>query len=362
MTRTDTNTSTKTMRREFAAALAPDEASKWGEAFAEVPRHVFMPDYHLQGPDGQWRRISWGDPGYLDGVYSDQALTTQLDRRGIPTSSSSEPSLMLAMLDALDADAGDNVFELGTGTGYNACLLAHRVGDAHVTSMDIDPTLIHEAVKRCERAGYEPHLHVGDAAHGFPRRGPYTKTIATFGLQNVPTALLGQCDPGAVLVLPIGYGVARLTSPQPGYAKGRFLPRPAYFMARRTQQNPPDLAHLDSMPTEHTDVPLTDVLDRLKFPLSLALPGYTSCSWRGQDGQLSALGLWTADGSAATATVDGVVRQDGPQRLWDTVKRLAHTFPNGTPVREDFGILVTPAAQRAWYGDASGPSWPLPPG
>ncbi|TGB05764.1 methyltransferase domain-containing protein [Streptomyces sp. MZ04] len=359
MTHTDV-TSTKAVRRRFVECLDPEESSKWSAAFAEVPRHVFVPAYHLQGPDGQWRHISWDDPAYLEGVYSDQALTTQLDERGIPTSSSSEPSLMLTMLEALDADAGDNVFELGTGTGYNACLLAHRVGDAHVTSMDVDPVLVHEAQQRCRQAGYQPHLHAGDATYGLARRGPYTKTIATFGLHNVPRALLGQSAPDAALVLPIGYGVAHLHSPQPGYGDGRFLPRPAYFMPRRTTQAGPDFARLDGQRARQSDTPPGDAVDRLRFPLSLALPDYHSCSWRDEGGALSAVGLWTDDGSVATAHISGAVRQDGPRALWDTVEDIARLFPVGIPAREDFGITITPTNQRVWYGEQDGPTWDLP--
>jgi protein-L-isoaspartate(D-aspartate) O-methyltransferase len=75
------------------------------DAFARVPRHLFLPGVSL------------------DAVYADDAVVTR-DEGGVPTSSSSQPSLMARMLEQLDVRAGDRVLEVGTGTGYNAALLA----------------------------------------------------------------------------------------------------------------------------------------------------------------------------------------------------------------------------------------------
>ncbi|MFC7308976.1 hypothetical protein ACFQVC_32815 [Streptomyces monticola] len=98
------------------------------------------------------------------------------------------------------------------------------------------------------------------------------------------------------------------------------------------------------------------MLDRLKFPLSLALADYQSCSLR-DDGRLTAVGLWTTDG--ATARTSGEVRQCGPRRLWDTVENLARIFPGKALAREDFGLSVSPHGQRIWYGDQSETLWTL---
>src|SRR5687767_1266842 len=82
-------------------------------AFLAVPREQFLPD--VAEREGLGR------------VYQDQAIVTLRDARGIPASSSSQPSMMVAMLEQLDLRRGHDVLEIGAGTGYNAALLARIV-------------------------------------------------------------------------------------------------------------------------------------------------------------------------------------------------------------------------------------------
>ncbi|MFF2331732.1 MULTISPECIES: hypothetical protein [unclassified Streptomyces] len=348
------------LRAEFAAGLGEGCQSEWLAAFADVPREHYVPRFYQQDRQGQWHKVSAGDPGYLEAVYSDTALTTQLDEHSVPTSSSSEPRLMLTMLDALDARPGHRLYELGLGTGYNAALASSFLGSDNVVSVDVDPDLVHLARGRLTRGQYHPLVFAGDGAQGYPDRAPYDRIIATAALRCFPPALLSQAREGAVIVAPIGFGVARVVVSGDGEAAGWFLPVPAFFMPRRTRTTGPDFASLETQPGRSTTVPAADVVDRLKFPLSLALPGYRSCSWRDQGGEVTGVGLWAEDGSTATVHSSGKARQTGPQRLWDTVEELASVFPDGTPAREDFGLTVTPEGQRAWYREPDGPSWPLP--
>ncbi|MCX4548714.1 hypothetical protein [Streptomyces sp. NBC_01500] len=361
MTRTN-DPSPAVLRVKFAATLGEERQSPWLAAFAEVPREHYVPDFYRQDGQGRWQEVSSGDPGYWETVYSDTALTTQLDERGIPTSSSSQPSLMLAMLDALDAKPGHQLYELGLGTGYNSALASSFLGSDNVVSVDVDPDLVHLARKRLAKGAYRPFVFAGDGAEGYPARAPYDRIIATAGLRCIPPALLGQTREGSVIVAPIGFGVVKVVVAGKGEASGRFLSVPAFFMPRRTPAaSGPDFAGLEAQATgTATDVPAADVLDRLKLPLSLALPGYNSCSWRDESGELTGVGLWTEDGSTATAHVSGKVRQIGPQRLWDKVEELASVFPEGAPAREEFGLTITSEGQRVWYREPEGPSWALP--
>src|SRR5207245_8982442 len=91
-------------------------------AFRAVPRHLFVPGV---------------DPTE---VYADRAIQTKRAPNGRGISSSSQPSIMAIMLEQLGLAPGMRVLEIGAGTGYNAALLAHLVGEqGHVTTVDIDP-------------------------------------------------------------------------------------------------------------------------------------------------------------------------------------------------------------------------------
>jgi protein-L-isoaspartate(D-aspartate) O-methyltransferase len=352
--------SENTRTREFAARLTGAGSSAWAATFAEVPRHHFVPFFYTMTSDG-WKEVRSGDPGYLDAVYSDTALTTQTDDKGIPNSSSSEPSLMLAMLDALNVQPGNSVFELGTGTGYNAALLCARLGDERVVSVDVDEELVRAARDRLAKLGYSPTPAAGDGAAGYPAKAPYDRLIATARLRFIPRAFLEQSADGAIMAVPLGFGVARLTVTGNAEAHGHFMRLPAHFMPRRVGSVTPRFAELETRGARPISLDVADVLDRLSFPMSLAMPDYTSCTWVDDDGTPDALGLWTDDGSTATATMTGNVRQIGPRHLWDELEQLAVTFGDTDNVsRADFGVTVTPDGQRVWYGAENGPSWALP--
>ncbi|MFD0276219.1 methyltransferase domain-containing protein [Kitasatospora sp. NPDC127111] len=341
------------LARNLAAA---GHGEQWTRAVAQVPRHLFVPTFYEQDGTGRWSEVTTATPGYRENVYANRALTTQI-KDNEPTSSSSEPGLMLSMLDALGAQAGQRVLEIGTGTGYNAALLSHVLGDANVTTVDVDPELTGDAARRLADAGYRPSVHTGDGARGVPSHAPFDRIIATCGMQSVPAAWVQQAADGAVMVVPVGWGLARITI-DGGNATGRFLPQSAYFMARRTSRVRPRFDELEKEQPTVSDISAQETLTRLEFPLALALPGYRTCTWAGDDGGTASVGIWTPDGSAATAGRDGSVRQTGPRRLWDVVEQLSRQFET-EPQREDFGLTITPERQWAWWKtDETG--WDLP--
>ncbi|MFG2961698.1 methyltransferase domain-containing protein [Streptomyces sp. NPDC048288] len=209
----------------------------WREAFAAVPRHLFVPYYYVAGECGYERR--WGespDRGarerWLRGAYEDVPLATRL-RDGELLSSSSQPSLMARMLVELRVSEGDRVLEVGAGTGYNAALLAHRLGDdGLVTTVDVDPEIAESARRHLAAAGYRPAVVTGDGARGVPERAPFDRIIATCALPGVPRAWVGQCAEGARILAPVSTGLLALTV-RGGGAEGRFLPSAAFFVPLR---------------------------------------------------------------------------------------------------------------------------------
>ncbi len=117
----------------------------------------------------------------------------------------SQPLIVGLMTQALQLDGDERVLEIGTGSGYQAAILAELA--ASVTSIERDPTLAHSAAERLRRLGYRNvEVHVGDGSKGWPAGAPYDRIIVTAAATRVPPALLEQLSPaeGARLVIPIG--------------------------------------------------------------------------------------------------------------------------------------------------------------
>lgn len=150
------------------------------------------------------------DPdAWMTAVYSNHPIVTQLDDggedgEGDATSSTSMPSVMLAMLNHLDAREGQTVLEIGTGTGYNAALLAHRLGAGNVVSIEIDTDIAQRARSNLAMANRDVTVVTGDGADGYPPQAPYDRTIATCSVATVPWAWVAQTRPGGVIVTPWG--------------------------------------------------------------------------------------------------------------------------------------------------------------
>jgi protein-L-isoaspartate O-methyltransferase len=153
----------------------------WHAAIAETPRHVLVPTVY-QPPEGVYSSctgVQFNTAEHLELIYSTTTLVTAVvpntcgSLGGI--SSSTKPDLMVRMLEALDIREGQRILEIGTGTGYNAALLAHRLGDDHVFSVDVDPELLTTARQRLARLGRRPQLAVRDGAEGWPQHAPYDR-------------------------------------------------------------------------------------------------------------------------------------------------------------------------------------------
>jgi protein-L-isoaspartate(D-aspartate) O-methyltransferase len=156
-------------------------------AFRALPRHRFLPDLPL------------------DVVYQDDAIITKR-AEGRTISSSSQPTMMAIMLEQLDLRPGQRVLEIGTGTGFNAALLAHVVGPlGHVTTVDIDGDLVARARANLAAAGVQgvDALCV-DGAGGYPPGAPYDRIVLTVGAWDVLPPWREQLVTGGRLVLPLG--------------------------------------------------------------------------------------------------------------------------------------------------------------
>ena len=159
-------------------------------AFMAVPREQFLPE--VAEREG------------LERVYQDQAIVTLRDAQGIPASSSSQPSIMAAMLEQLDVRAGHRVLEIGAGTGYNAALLARIVGaGGDVVSVELDPATARDARRALTRVKSPANVVCGDGREGWARGAPYDRIIVTASSPTVPIAWHDQLSDDGLLELPL---------------------------------------------------------------------------------------------------------------------------------------------------------------
>ena len=115
----------------------------------------------------------------------------------------SQPYIVALMTDLLKVGVSDRVLEIGTGSGYQAAVLAELVRE--VRTIEIIEPLGHSASARLLRLGYSNiHSRIGDGYYGWPEYGPYDAIIVTAAAGHVPPPLLTQLRPGGRLVIPVG--------------------------------------------------------------------------------------------------------------------------------------------------------------
>ena len=353
----------------------------WAPAFAAVPRSAFLPDEmwpwdmdarasvhtdRRRDPDA-WQR--WAHANVPIVTQWDDGQHAGTDPGHVPTSSSSMPHVVAGMLHDLDLQPGMRVLELGTGTGWSAALMAHRIGEHNVVSVEVDKTVADKARQHLDRAGLHPTLVVGDGLAGHPDGGPYDRIVATMGLRHIPPALLAQLRPGGVLLAPWGTDYAnedallRLTAHSDGGASGPFL-RELEFMKARAQRATwpnnedyaPDWDTVDSPGTTALRVGDLDapLFSPARWSIGLAVPHVVHTIGQYRPGVHSGWWYSLTDRSwAAVSWQDGAttkVWQDGGRRLFDEVETAWHWWnDHGRPEHNRYGLTITPdGRQQPW--------------
>lgn len=179
-------------------------------AFRSVPRHVFLDSFlRRERREGTWqvqeiRPSSFPSPdAWLQAVYVNEALTTAYSPEGMAISSSSSPDAIACMLEASELERGLCVLEIGTGTGYNAALLASIVGSqGHVWTVEVDADLAQSAVRRLRSvAGSRVSVQVGNGLEGYAPGALYDRILATGSTRTIPLPWLEQIRPGGIILM-----------------------------------------------------------------------------------------------------------------------------------------------------------------
>lgn len=366
--------------------------SAWMAAFEQTPRHVFVPAFYTPSERRAAGTLVCAQDtedadGWLDTVYRNEALLTQhravnSDVEGVPTSSSTWPSAMAVMFERLRVQDGDSVLEIGTGTGYNAALLCHRLGDSHVTSIEIDPELTRQARGRLADLGHHPTLISGDGTAGAPDRAPFDAIIATCAISHIPPAWITQLKPGGRLVAPFGSvsgALAVLTKTEDDVVIGTFDELTVYFMPLRERiEDPSGPLEVYGLPPVDPPAPYEAVTDlnphdllepEFQLWLELHLAPVNLAVTEPTEHQPATLLVRTSDSYAritAQARADGtyLVRQFGRRRPCDTIETAWRSWRyHGRPGRTRLGIWASTDInqQYLWLDSHTGDlSWPMP--
>lgn len=149
------------------------------EALLEVPRHLFVPR------------------GYISYAYGDRPLPIGYGQ------TISQPYIVALMTELLRIKEGDKVLEIGTGSGYQAAILAELT--SKVFTIEIIEPLAREAQSRLKRLGYEKvKVKIGDGYYGWPEEAPFDGIIVTCASPYIPPPLLEQLKEGGRMCIPLG--------------------------------------------------------------------------------------------------------------------------------------------------------------
>ena len=148
------------------------------KAIGKMPRHVFF------------------ETALLEHAYQDKAFPIGEGQ------TISQPYTVAFQTEKLEIKPGDKVLEIGTGSGYQACILLEL--GAKVYTIEYNKKLYDRTKVLLPKLGYSPYFYYGDGSKGLPAKAPYDKIIVTAGAPVVPKSLTDQLADNGILIIPVG--------------------------------------------------------------------------------------------------------------------------------------------------------------
>ena len=309
-------------------------------AFLAVPRHVFLPQIEAAQ------------------AYKDTAIMTKSDARGLGVSSSTQPAMMAIMIEQLGLASGQRVLEIGTGTGYNAAIMATIIGDARsVVTIDIEPDVVDQARANLAAAGFaDVRVFCGDGADGVPSLASYDRIIVTAGAWDLAPQWLAQLDAGGRIVLPLSVRGIQLSVAFERIGNhwvSRSICRCRFIRMTGTSAGPEPVLPLGPAPGLHAQVadgpaPEADLLyGALSGPAAAVAAGLRV----GGIGKLADLDLWLALTEQGLTRINMIGRPEG--RADEAQQRIAGLLPLGGFVRHGASGSMEVAALTVASGGRS---------